>query len=176
MRPLPFRARVALGLPAVLAIALLAACKSGESSHRLSGRARCPTQPDSFVSRAVLGYIKDANPFPQRFLVVTTGDSALPSGGMAALQDKGPTYIFPSDPAQQAKVRAHLHDIGDWTTLLVLYGGSQLKDVDHAEVRLGGRYVGGEHDGKTAAARTLQLECDSTARWSIIAGPEGPRS
>lgn len=127
---------------------------------------RCVAPDDAVVGAAVTNYIKNLNPTPQRFLIGVGSDSALPAGAHRALQDKGPTWLFPPDSAMQATVRANLADKGDFSTLLVIYRGTQRLDEARTVVRLGGRYVGGEHDGKVAASRTIHFNCDSLG-WTF---------
>src|SRR5919202_4638786 len=108
----------------VAAAALLAACDGGGANRaRQVGRSRCPNQPDSLVAQAALAFVKEATPTPRRFLVAAGTDSALPDAGLMSLQNKGPTYLYPKDAAQQTKFRQQLAAKGDYPTLLVAYRG-----------------------------------------------------
>lgn len=120
---------------------------------------------DDLLPAAVAAYIKDAQPKPQRFLISVGTDSALGDAGLRALQDKGPTYQFPGDPALQTQVRALLHEKGDYTTLLVVRKGGAVKGTT-GSIDLAGHYVGGEEDGKAAGLRTFTFACD-TSGWQL---------
>jgi hypothetical protein len=104
-------------------------------------------------------------PKPERFLVAAGTDSSLGDAGLTALQDRGPTYLFPGDPALQATVRGQLHEKGDYTTLLVVRHGAEAAR-GAATVRLAGHFVGGEEDGRPAGARSYVFACD-TAGWHL---------
>jgi hypothetical protein len=127
---------------------------------------------DDLMPLAVGAYIKGATPKPQRFLVAVGTDSSVGDGGLRALQDRGPTYLFPGDAGMQANVRAQLHEKGDYTTRLVVRRGGAV-DGPRATVDLAGHYVGGEEDGTHAGPRTFAFSCDSTG-WHLAAG--GARS
>ncbi len=136
------------------------------AAERVAAERPCPPGTGEAIGVAVTDYIKRAQPKPQRFLVSVGTDSALPDGGLRALQDKGPTYLFPGSAALQAQARALLHEKGDYTTLLVV-----LKEATRQEraasVRLDGHYVGGEEEGKTAGPRSFQLECFE-GKWRLL--------
>ena len=125
----------------------------------------CRATLEQAVGLAVGQYIKGAKPKPERFLVSAGTDSALGDAGLTALQDKGPTYLFPGDPALQTQVRGQLHDKGDYTTLLVVRRAAD-KQGDTASVSLAGHYVGGEADGRHAGPRSYRFACD-TAGWHL---------
>jgi len=127
----------------------------------------CPSAEPAVVGPAVLAYITaQRQPPPQRFLFAAGTDSALPDPGVVALQDKGPTYMYPPNPAQQAVVRAKLEKVGPWASLLVVYHGTRLADPTHAVVRLGGRYVGGKSDGLEAPGRSVSFTCEN-GEWRL---------
>ena len=148
------------------ALAALALACGGKPDASSAGtaHANCAPASDALVRTAVLEYVKLASPTPQRFLVAAGTDSALPEPGLRALQDKGPTYFYPPDTVQRAKLRAKLADIGMYATLLVSYKGMQTRDAGHATVRLHGTYVGGEAHGLAGTPRLMRFSCDS-AGW-----------
>jgi len=157
-----------------LAVAVvLAACGGGSDarpSARTAQRGRgtpppCQASLDDAVGLAVTHYIKAAKPKPERFLVSAGTDSALGDAGLTALQDKGPTYLFPGDPALQTQVRGQLHEKGDYTTLLVVRRGAE-KQGGTASVSLAGHYVGGATDGQHAGPRSYRFGCDTTG-WHL---------
>jgi hypothetical protein len=123
------------------------------------------------VTAAVLDFIRSAKPTPQRFLIAAGTDSALPEGGLAALQSKGPTYLYPRDGDQQAKVRAKLESIGSYHTLLVTFRNQQRLSDTRAVVRLGGHYVGGDAHGRSAAPRSIFLQCEA-AGWRVVSNEQ----
>ncbi|MDQ6886742.1 MAG: hypothetical protein M3068_05545 [Gemmatimonadota bacterium] len=145
----------------LIAVALAAACGGSGSSA-----AACAAPGDSLVSEGVSEYVRDSlvTPQPLRFLAPVGSDSALPEAGRVALQDKGPTYLYPADPTQQALVRAMLKGKGDFPTLAVFYRGVSLRPDGRAQLRLHGRFVGGANDGAPAPSRAILFKCDS-ARW-----------
>ncbi len=153
---------------------VLAACgPAGETKQTAKAAAppRCQATVDEAVAAAVADYIKQAKPKPERFLIASGTDSALGDPGTAALQDRGPTYMFPGDPALQATVRAQLHEKGDYTTLLVVRKSATQSGHD-AAVGLGGHFIGGEDDGKAAGPRRYTLACDSTS-WHVTTSAAG---
>ena len=167
-----------LGSPIVTAL-VLAACggdrapKPGESlverARKQAASPNVPTQcapgTDDALGLAVTAYVKDVQPKPQRFLASVGTDSALPEPARLALQDRGPTYLFPASAEQQAQMRAVLHEKGDYTTLLVVLREATRRDSIVA-VRLDGHFVGGEEEGKSTGPRRYQVTC-AAGRWSV---------
>jgi hypothetical protein len=164
-------------LPAVAATALVAALvaascgPSADAGKGASAKAdarpvACTATKDDAVAAAAADYIKEAKPKPERFLIAAGTDSALGDPGLTALQNRGPTYLYPGDPTLQATVRAQLHEKGDYTTLLVVRQ-TATQDGKKAAVRLNGHYVGGESDGQTPGPRAYTLGCDSTT-WTVV--------
>jgi hypothetical protein len=149
----------------VLAAALtLAACSGGDRTKTASG-VTCRQSKDSATWRAVVAYAKSSGPFAQRFLSAAAGDSALPEVGVEALQDRGPTWLFPADSAGRTKVRNRLND-GVANTLLVYWHGFQEEGDSAMTIRLGGRYIGGEHEGTVAPSKVYRFTCPDD-RWVL---------
>jgi hypothetical protein len=125
------------------------------------------------VRVAVSEYIKRARPTPQRFLSsVGAGSTPMPEAGFRALKDRGPTYLYPPDSTGQATVKAKLAEVGSYASLLVTYGGTQIRaDGNEATVRLGGQYVGAEQDGIVAPTRAVRLRCEG-ATWVVVDAEE----
>jgi hypothetical protein len=123
-------------------------------------------------------YLAAVQPTPRRFLIAAGTDSAIPAIGESRLQRRGPTYVFPADPALQKRVLSRLDSVagvyGDMPTLLVTYRGVKRVGENQAVVRLGGYFLGGDTDGKVAH-RTVQFVCD-TARWNAVRAEEERRS
>jgi hypothetical protein len=117
------------------------------------------------TAEAVNQYLKNLTPKPQRFLVQSTGDSALPDAGREVLQNTGPTYLFPEDTAKQQTVLTMLTEKGPFPTLLVLYGGTEPAEDGRAVVHLSGRFTIGENAGP-APTRALYFECKDD-KWSF---------
>jgi hypothetical protein len=63
-------------------------------------------------------------------------------------------------------VRARLAAVGEYASLLVSLQEARAVGDTQAVVRLGGSYVGGQHDGRPSPARTIYLGCDSTG-WAV---------
>ena len=158
----------------VLAVAGIVACSSGGSGGS-SASASCRQSPDSATSQAVLAYIKEANPYPQRFLSAALTDSALPDVGVEALQVKGPTYFFPPDSAGRTKLRKKLDDVGPYTSLLVAWHGMSREADTALVVRLSGRYVGGKFEGTPAQLRAFRFRC-TDGRWTLIRAADEKKS
>jgi hypothetical protein len=161
-------------LPRILAIILgLTACtQEPRDNARFLGPCADPTL--ALVPSAVDAYVRSVVPKPRRFLIAAGTDSALPGGSESRLQQHGPTYLFPADPALRARVLARLdslaEDYGDLPTLLVTFRGVDRAGDDRAVVRLGGYFVGGQSNG-TVAHRAVQFVCD-TARWNVVRAVE----
>jgi hypothetical protein len=162
--PIP-RALALIGL-----IPLACTGSANDKAPKTAAAPSCAAPGASVIGTAVTNYIKIAQPTPMRFLVAVGTDSALPEGGLTALQGKGPTFLFPGDPNLQKQVRANLKEKGDWPTLLVVYRGTQTAATT-ATVRLGGRFVGGKDDGTVTPPRALNFVCDSTG-WRFTTATE----
>jgi len=153
-------------VPAVVVAAalILAACSGGDSRKTAAG-VTCRQSNDSATWRAVVAYTKSADPFAQRFLSASAGDSALPEVGVAALQDRGPTWLFPADSAGRSKVRDRLND-GVANTMLVYWHGFQQEGDTAMTIRLSGRYIGGAHEGTVAPSKVYRFKCPDD-RWVL---------
>ena len=153
-------------LPAAIAAlaVLLSACASASENGRSFGSSRCATPGGPVIAEAVTQYLKDLTPKPQRFLVQSVGDSALPDAGREVLQSTGPTYLFPTDTAKQQAVLTMLAEKGSFPTLLVLYEGMEPADGGRAMVRLHGRYIGAE--AQAAPSKAVYFECKDD-RWAF---------
>lgn len=162
----------ALTAGAVGALVLVAGRRAPVPRLRATGAPSCASAEPAVVGPAVLAYITaQRDPTPQRFLFAVGTDSALPDPGVVALQDRGPTYMYPANEAQRAVVRARLAQVGPWASLLVSYRGVRQVDSTHAVVRLGGRFVGGAADGVVAPGRALSFTCESGS-WRLTRATE----
>ncbi|HET9003163.1 MAG TPA: hypothetical protein VFN39_04085 [Gemmatimonadaceae bacterium] len=157
----------------VAAVLTIAACSGGDSKKATAG-VTCRQPKDSATWRAVVAYAKSSDPYAQRFLSAAAGDSALPEVGVAALQDRGPTWLFPGDSAGRTKVRNRLND-GIANTLLVYWHGFQQEGDTAMTIRLSGRYVGGEREGTVARARVYRFKCPED-RWVLTDSTESRSS
>ena len=157
-----------------VALAAVAACSGGGSGGSRAS-ARCRQSPDSATAQAVLAYIKDANPYPQRFLSAALTDSALPDVGVEALQVKGPTYFYPPDSAGRVKVRRKMDDVGPYTSLLVAWHGMSREADSALVVRLGGGYVGGKYEGTPSAPKSYRFRC-TEGRWTLAKAADEKKS
>lgn len=153
-------------VPAVVVAAalMLAACSGGEGK-KASSEVACRQSKDSATWRAVVAYTKSADPYPQRFLTAASGDSALPEVGLAALQDRGPTWLFPADSTGRSKVRDRLSD-GAANTLLVYWHGMRPEGDTAMAITLGGRYIGGKYEGTIAREKVYRFTCPDD-RWVL---------
>lgn len=169
----------------LLAATALSACSGGDraaSNARIAerGKAGCATLDTAAVVRqAVAQFLATTDPKPLRFLYMAGTDSMLPEAGTRALQDKGPTYLWPADAKQQPIVRKKLSDSGPWNALLVTYKGVSQPTPETARVRLGATWIGVVDDGKQLGVRTASFECrtagDSAHTWRLtsIAAEQG---
>lgn len=157
----------------VAAVLTLAACSGGDSKKTAAG-VSCRQSNDSATWRAVVAYAKSSDPYAQRFLSASAGDSALPEVGLAALQDRGPTWLFPADSAGRSKVRDRLND-GVANTLLVYWHGFQQEADTAMTIRLSGRYIGGEHEGTVSKSKVYRFKCPDD-RWVLTDSTEAKSS
>ena len=148
---------------ALLAAGLMIAACSGGDGKASTASVECRQTRDSATWRAVVAYAKSSDPFAQRFLSAAAGDSALPEVGLQALQDRGPTWLFPADSAGRTKVRDRLND-GIANTMLVYWHGVTQEGDSAIAVRLSGRYIGGKLDGTVAKEKTYRFTCPED-RW-----------
>ena len=166
--------------PAVAAVTFVAALMlalgcSGGDGKKSGGGVACKQSADSATWRAVIAYTKGANPYPQRFLTAALSDSALPDVGVEALQDRGPTWFFPPDTAGRTKVRNRMEEGVTYTTLLVAWHGLTREADTAVVVRLGGRYIGGQFEGKEGRAMAYRFHCPE-GRWVITDSTEDKKS
>src|SRR5690348_11910733 len=95
-------------VPAAVVAALLmtvVACSGGDGKKSATASGvSCRQSKDSATWRAVISYTKTSDPYAQRFLSAWSSDSSLPEVGVAALQERGPTWLFPKDSAGRTKV------------------------------------------------------------------------
>lgn len=165
--PIPFG-------PVAIALVLAGSCTGGDGGgERRSGSSIiCNPPGDSVIVTAVREYLQGLSPKPRRFLIAFGSDSALPAVGHQVLQSRGPTYLYPPDPAKQAELRKKLSsEFGDIRTLLVLYGGLERPDDARAVVRLGGQLIGGPDDGQRTPSRAMLFSCE-TAQWKYARAEE----
>ncbi len=144
-------------------LTIVAACSGGDGKARTSSGAVCRQSKDSATWRAVVSYAKTSDPYAQRFLAAASGDSALPDVGVLALQDRGPTWLFPADSVNRTKVRDRLDD-GIANTMLVYWHGMQPEGDTAMVMRLSGRYIGGKLEGTLSRARLYRFKCPE-AKW-----------
>ena len=147
----------------LIGFAVLATACADKGAVARYARDACRLAPDSTVLfNGIRDYVMEQEPFPQRFLYVPATDSTPPDPGLLALQDKGPTYMYPASGPQQATVRTKLTSIGDYASLLVAYHGFKRQDAQHATIGLSATYVTGQADGKTVPLQQYQVHCDSS--------------
>ena len=162
-------------LAAVAGIAL--ACGEGGDNRQVassSGRGSCRAPDDTVVARAVTEFVKQVVPTPQRYLATVASDSAIPDLARVALQDKGPTYLYPPDSALRAKVVQKLISVGDYTAMAVVYHGTDVHDGKHAVVKLGGHFVDVGKGVAPSVTGQIQFTCDSTKTWKVVGKSPSP--
>jgi hypothetical protein len=158
----------------VLMCVALCSAGCGESAKVHYAKAVCREAADTgIVPTAIRTYVQDLNPTPQRFLYIPGTDSTPPDVAVAALQDGGHTYMYSAVPAQQAPVKAQLHSVGDYPSLLLWWHGvTKAEDGVHATVTLSGQYVGEAEDGKATPLVHVQVVCDSSG-WHAAEPAKG---
>ena len=180
------RACSSVGRPSarfIVPVLLLAAACGGETAGKgpkapvrtaASTAASCNRGDTTATYVAYLDYIKKAVPTPQRCLKAAGTDSSVPDDGFRAMQDKGPSYFYGGDSVAQRKIREKLASVGPFASLLIVHRGMTTSPMgDTVTLRLGGHYIGGEHEGKTGASRTIVVVCaDST--WKLASSTEEP--
>lgn len=152
-------------MPATALLIALGACGGG-SGGRAQASGNCGALDGPEIASALDQYVAGLDPQPQRFLFYAVGDSALPDQGRSYLQEKGPTYIWPTDPAQQKKQLETLKDKGEASTLLVLYMGM---DTTKTSISIGfaGRFLDQADSDKTAPAKNIKFQCRAK-QWQVI--------
>ena len=154
---------------------LVLACGDGGGKGSISaGRAgggKCGMPGDSAIALAVTAFVKTVSPTPQRFLAAVSSDSAIPDAARAALQDRGPTYLWPPDSIQRAKVRQKLISVGDYTALAVVYKGMSHPDASHTIIKLGGHFVDVGNGVPPSVTGDIEMACDSTKKWRVVPKP-----
>lgn len=148
--------RAAAATAITAALVILAAC--GGKSGGVQPASACPAFDGPEYATAVETFIDSLDPAPARFLTYPSGDSALPDGARSALEQKGPTYLFPLDSTLQKKQLADLEAKGSFPTLLVLYLGTEPQGQGKA-ARFTGRFVDKDDTGKAVSPRAVAFEC-----------------
>lgn len=146
------------------------------SSKSDAAASACPRRDTTAAYVAIKEYIKGTVPTPQRFLTAAGTDSAAPADGFRAMQDKGPSFYYGSDVASQKKIRDKLANDGPYASLLIVVRGTtRSTHGDTVTMRLGGHYIGGEHEGKMSTARAVSVVCrDSTWKLSKVTEEAAP--
>lgn len=149
---------------------LAVACSGGDGARETSSASggRCRAPNDSTVARAVTEFVKQVQPTPQRFLATAASDSAIPDLARAALQDRGPTYLYPPDTTLRRKVVEKLVSVGDYTALAVVYHGTDRPDDEHAVIKLGGHFVDVGKGVPPSVRGSMEFACDSTKKWKFV--------
>ena len=158
--------RAVLVMPAAALLIALGACGGGSGGGaQASGKCAVPDGPE--ISSALDQYLKAVDPEPQRFLYYAIGDSALPDPAVTDLQAKGPTYIWPSDPAQQKKQLESLKNKGDAITLLVLWTGMDTTKTSSSSIGFAGRFLDDADSDKRVPATRIGLQCRGD-QWQVM--------
>jgi len=158
--------RAVLVMPASALLIALGACGGGSGSGaQASGKCAVPDGPE--ITSALDQYLDGLDPQPLRFLYYAVGDSALPDQALTELQAKGPTYIWPSDPAQQKKQLESLKDKGEAVTLLVLWTGMDTTSTSNSSIGFAGRFMDKADTAKKAPPKSIKLQCSGN-QWQVM--------
>ncbi len=136
----------------------VAACAEGSRRHSLVA---CNPPRDTVFHLAAANFLSSVDPPPHRFLVAVKADSTVPDGARQAMQDIGPTYIYPADSAGRWKVTTMLKSYGSAPTLLLNYRGSARPSPDSLVIRFDGQFVGGADDGKAIPVAATRFHCNN---------------
>ncbi|HEY7896167.1 MAG TPA: hypothetical protein VIC24_14795 [Gemmatimonadaceae bacterium] len=161
-------------MPATAVLIALGACGGGSGGGaQASGNCGAPDGPE--ITSALDQYLAGLDPQPQRFLYYAVGDSALPYPAVTELQAKGPTYIWPSEPAQQKKQLESLKSKGDAITLLVLWTGMDTTKTSSSSVGFAGRFMDAEDSDKPVPGKNIGLQCRGN-QWQVTPAPNAKPS
>ncbi|HEX6806707.1 MAG TPA: hypothetical protein VF118_01900 [Gemmatimonadaceae bacterium] len=144
-------------MPAAALLVALGACGGG-SGGGARASANCPALDSPEYTSAIDQYLHGLDPQPLRFLYYATGDSALPDAAQSALQAKGPTYLYPTDAANQKKQLDNLKSKGDAVTLLLLYTGIDTTNAGNT-IGFAGRYLDKDDSGKVSPTKSILFRC-----------------
>ena len=148
--------------------------RSANSAAGAATTASCDRGNPSAAYVAFREYIKTTTPTPQRFLTAVGTDSAAPDDGFRAMQDKGPSYFYAGDSVAKKKLREKLASVGPFASLLIVHRGTKTAATgDTVTVRLGGHYIGGMLDGKTAVSKAMVMVCVVDA-WKVASTTDEP--
>src|SRR5665213_3749233 len=115
----PHKTAAAILGSAIIAVLVLGGCESRQAADRREAGREFANKicevstDDTIITVAVHAFIAQARPEVGRFVYIAGTDSSLPPAGTQAVQDKGPTYMYSPDPAQQAVVVHQLDGVGD---------------------------------------------------------------
>jgi len=179
--PITTRSRFGLSAVAVGFVAVMTACggESGKASREttaaLAARiAQCRRGDTTATYVAYREFIKATTPTPQRFLTAAGTDSAAPEDGFRAMQDKGPSYFYGGDSVAQRQIREKLASVGPYASLLIVQRASQTSaGGDTVTVTLGGHFIGGELEGKSATSKVIVVACGDSA-WTMTSISDAP--
>jgi hypothetical protein len=130
---------------------------------------------DSIVAAAVTGFLNQSDPEPGFLVYIPATDSTPPPAAVQEMQNRRTTYMYSSDPTQQATVDKKIASYGDYDVLLVAYHGITKTDPLHPVVTFSGHYTGGAKvRGHTLGPLRIAPQCDSTGSWSVPSQPKAP--
>lgn len=175
IRPRAVIATALIVAPLIVAAACGEAGKGGATADPKKAATVACRRPDTTALYvAYREYIKAAVPTPQRFLTAAGTDSAAPEDGFRAMQDKGPSYFYGGDSVAKQKIREKLASVGPYASLLIVQRGMTTSaGGDSVTVKLGGHYIGGEHEGKVATSRKVVIICADSS-WKMASVAEEP--
>jgi hypothetical protein len=130
---------------------------------------------DAIIAPAVTGFLDKSDPEPGFLLYIPSTDSTPPPAAVQAMQDRRTTYMYSTDPSQQAVVEQRIKSYGGYDALLVAYHGISRADPLHPVVTFSGRYVAGsESRGKPLGPFKITLQCDSAGDWHAPPASQAP--
>ncbi len=122
---------------------------------------------DSVIAVALTAFLDHSDPEPGFLVYVPATDSTPPPAAVQRMQDRRTTYMYSTEPSQQAVVENRIKSYGDYDALLVAFHGLTKTDPLHPVVTFSGHYIGGvKMRGHVLGPLAIRPQCDSTGAWS----------
>jgi hypothetical protein len=121
---------------------------------------------DAIIAAATTGFLDRTNPEPGFLLYIPSTDSTPPPAAVQAMQDRRTTYLYSTDPSQQAVVEKRIASYGGYDVLLVVYHGLTRAERLRPVVTFTGHYVGNSAArGKTIGPYQITPQCGGDGTW-----------
>jgi len=160
--------------PLVAVCCLLAACNGqkqvADAARQYTNRICAQSGDDPIIAAALTGFLNRSDPEPAFLLYIPSTDSTPPPAAVQAMQERRTTYMYSTDPAQQAIVEKRITSYGNYDAFVVAYHGLSKTDPLHPVVTFSGHYVTGTSvRGRPLGPFQIAPQCDSTGEWQTPA-------